>query len=88
MSTALPAPDVSSAPLKPAEPIHSRFLFVDVAARRAIQLKRGARVRIGSGEHAENAEHDRVRKLERIAIEEVRRGLIQYQVPALPTSVA
>jgi len=60
----------------PAPPIHSRFLFVDVAARRSIQLKRGARVRIPHGEH------DRVpHKLERIAMEEVKQGCIQYHVP-------
>jgi DNA-directed RNA polymerase omega subunit len=59
-----------------ATPIQSRFLFVDVAARRAIQLKRGARVRIPHGEH------DRVpHKLERIAMEEVKQGYIHYQVP-------
>jgi DNA-directed RNA polymerase omega subunit len=83
MTTDLPEP---STPEAPAEPIHSRFLFVDVAARRAIQLKRGARVRIGQGEHAE---HDRTpHKLERIAMEEVRQGLVYYRLPDVPTSVA
>jgi len=63
-------------PETPAAPIQSRFLFVDVAARRATQLKRGARVRISHGEH------DRVpHKLERVAMEEVRRGLVHYQLP-------
>jgi len=33
------------APSEPAAPIHSRFLFVDVAALRAKQLRRGARIR-------------------------------------------
>ena len=71
--------DEPSAPLAPAEPIQSRFLFVDVAARRANQLKRGARVRIGLGEYAE---HERVpHKLERIAMEEVRQGLVYYKLP-------
>ena len=79
MATDLAALDESEAPLPPAEPIQSRFLFVDVAARRANQLKRGARVRIGHGEHAE---HERVQhKLERIAMEEVRQGLVHYQLP-------
>jgi DNA-directed RNA polymerase omega subunit len=82
MATDLPEPAV---PETPAEPIHSRFLFVDVAARRAIQLKRGARVRIGHGDHPEQ---DRVpHKLERIAMEEVRRGLVLYRLPDVPTSV-
>jgi DNA-directed RNA polymerase omega subunit len=68
-----------SAPVTPAEPILSRFLFVDVAARRANQLKRGARVRL--------SEHDRTpHKLERVAMEEVRQGLVQYQLPEPPSS--
>jgi DNA-directed RNA polymerase omega subunit len=76
----------TSSPEPRAEPIHSRFLFVDVAARRAIQLKRGARVRIG---HADHGEHERApHKLERIAMEEVKQGLVQYKLPELPTSVA
>lgn len=70
----LPA-DETPLPAEPAPPIHSRFLFVDVAARRAIQLKRGARVRIPQGEHAPH-------KLERIAMEEVRQGRVHYQLPA------
>jgi DNA-directed RNA polymerase subunit K/omega len=64
-----------------AEPIHSRFLFVDVAARRAIQLKRGALARL----QKDDPEHA-PRKLERIAMQEVREGLIQYEVPPLPGS--
>lgn len=58
-----------------AAPITSRFLFVDVAAQRAKQLRRGALVRLnrapGTGPH----------KLERIAMEEVRTGLIHYTLP-------
>ena len=53
--------------------IQSRFLFVDVAAQRANQLIRGARQRL--------ALRDMPRKLERIAMEEVRHGLIEYSVP-------
>lgn len=60
-------------PAEPAPPIQSRFLFVDVAALRAKQLRRGARVRF----EAEPAPH----KPERIAMEEVRRGLVYYDVP-------
>ena len=61
--------DTDLAPL-----ITSRFLFVDVAAQRAKQLRRGALPRVErhpSGPH----------KLERLAMEEVRRQVIQYAVP-------
>ena len=57
---------------EPAPAITSRFLFVDVAAQRAKQLRRGARPRLTtSGPH----------KLERVAMEEVRGGLIDYTLP-------
>ena len=54
-------------------PITSRFLFVDVAAQRAKQLRRGAVPRLDglSGPH----------KLERVAMEEVRTGLVEYSLP-------
>jgi DNA-directed RNA polymerase subunit K/omega len=64
-------------PSEPAPPITSRFLFVDVAALRAKQLRRGARVRFRDGEGT-----PAVHKAERVAMEEVRRGLVQYDVPA------
>jgi DNA-directed RNA polymerase omega subunit len=81
--SALPVVEEPAVPAVPAEPINSRFLFVDVAARRALQLKRGARVRIGQ------ADHDRMpHKLERVAMEEVRQGLVYYQVPGLPGAPA
>ena len=72
--------DTESAPLVPTEPlppIDSRFLFVDVAALRAKQLRRGARVRIDDQEHLP-------KKAERVAMEEVRRGLVYYDVPPPP----
>ena len=66
-------------PLEPAPPIHSRFLFVDVAALRAKQLRRGARVRLDASDaNAPVLPH----KPERMAMEEVRRGLVYYDVPA------
>jgi DNA-directed RNA polymerase omega subunit len=68
-----------SAPLMPAEPappIQSRFLFVDVAALRAKQLRRGARLRFDAEQLAVTPH-----KPERMAMEEVRRGLVNYQVP-------
>ena len=64
-------------PSEPAPPITSRFLFVDVAALRAKQLRRGARVRFRESEGAPAAH-----KAERAAMEEVRRGLVPYDVPA------
>src|SRR5688572_13961856 len=65
-------------PSEPAPPITSRFLFVDVAALRAKQLRRGARVRFRENESATAAA---LHKAERIAMEEVRRGLVHYDVP-------
>jgi DNA-directed RNA polymerase subunit K/omega len=58
----------------PAAPINSRFLFVDVAAQRAKQLRRGALPRI---ERVQTGPH----KLERIAMEEVRQRVIHYTLP-------
>jgi DNA-directed RNA polymerase subunit K/omega len=68
-------PDVPEIPAEPAPPINSRFLFVDVAALRAKQLRRGARQRLG--DDAPHVPH----KAERVAMEEVRRGLVYYDVP-------
>lgn len=62
------------------EPPGSRFLFVDVAALRAKQLRRGARPRLDPATIPAPAAPI-PRKLERIAMEEVRHGLIPYQLP-------
>jgi DNA-directed RNA polymerase subunit K/omega len=62
-------------PAEPAPPIHSRFLFVDVAALRAKQLRRGARMRFEAAQMASAP-----LKPERVAMEEVRRGLVPYAV--------
>jgi DNA-directed RNA polymerase subunit K/omega len=67
------APDAAG----PSAPITSRFLFVDVAAQRAKQLRRGALPRL---ERPPAGPH----KLERLAMEEVRGGLIQYTLPPIP----
>ena len=67
-------PDEPVVPPEPLPPIQSRFLFVDVAALRAKQLRRGARVRIDDTEHLP-------KKAERVAMEEVRRGLVYYDTP-------
>ncbi len=62
-------------PEEPAPPITSRFLYVDVAALRAKQLRRGARPRLAGDAAPEPL------KAERVAMEEVRRGLVSYDVP-------
>ena len=71
-------PDAPSqdAPAEPSAPITSRFLFVDVAAQRAKQLRRGALPRLDRHPAAQGPF-----KLERVAMEEVREGLIQYTLP-------
>ena len=61
---------------QPSAPITSRFLFVDVSAQRAKQLRRGAVPRLAR--HGGHTPH----KLERIAMEEVRSGLIEYVLPS------
>ena len=63
-------------PAEPSPPIESRFLFVDVAALRAKQLRRGARPRLGD-------ELPVPLKAERVAMEEVRRGLVHYDIRQL-----
>ena len=76
-------PDAPPEKRQTAPPIESRFLFVDVAAMRAKQLRRGAVPRLSDDD--EGAEHRVVpHKAERVAMEEVRRQLVLYEVP--PTS--
>ena len=76
-------PEGPPEPRPKAPPIESRFLFVDVAAMRAKQLRRGALPRLSDDD--EGAEHRAVpHKAERVAMEEVRRRLVLYEVP--PTS--
>ena len=75
-----PEPEASAAPLRPkAPPIESRFLYVDVAAMRAKQLRRGALPRIDEDDLGEH--RTMPHKAERIAMEEVKRGLVLYEVP-------
>ena len=69
-------------PRPKAPPIESRFLFVDVAAMRAKQLRRGALVRLTDQDDAYDPQRPHPHKAERIAMEEVRRGLVQYEVPS------
>ena len=60
-------------------PNENRFLFVEVAAQRAKQLRRGAMNRLAPVTEAGASETPPpVHKPERVAMEEVRRGFIQY----------
>lgn len=62
-----------------AAPIESRFLYVDVAALRAKQLRRGARPRL---EHAEQPlPLVKAIKAERVAMEEVKNNLVLWDLP-------
>ncbi len=73
-SDARPKPSLS--------PLQSRFLFVDIAALRAKQLRRGATPRLPKGPEGEPVP-TAPRKPERIAMEEVRNGLITFDLPDL-----
>ena len=79
-------PEAPPAPRPQAPPIESRFLFVDVAAMRAKQLRRGALVRLSDQDDAFDPQRAHPHKAERVAMEEVRRGLVLYEVPAPPKS--
>jgi DNA-directed RNA polymerase subunit K/omega len=76
-----PQEDEAPAPRPKAPPIESRFLFVDVAAMRAKQLRRGARPRLDDDDTPVDTNRVQPRKAERIAMEEVKRGLVLYDVP-------
>jgi DNA-directed RNA polymerase subunit K/omega len=75
--TATPA-----APIVKMDPPESRFLFVDVAALRAKQLRRGARPRVACmGDASAEGAVALPKKPERVAMEEVRQGLVLYDLP-------
>ena len=83
-----PTQDEGSGPPPKAQPIDSRFLFVDVAAMRAKQLRRGARPRLADDDTPVDTTRPQPRKAERVAMEEVKRGLVLYDVaPAKPAAV-
>jgi DNA-directed RNA polymerase subunit K/omega len=66
-------------------PNESRFLFVEVAAQRAKQLRRGALNRLTPPAEAVVVEAPpQIHKPERVAMEEVRRGFIQYGLGDAP----
>jgi DNA-directed RNA polymerase subunit K/omega len=63
------------------DPPESRFLFVDVAALRAKQLRRGARPRLaGMADGTMDPSVPHPQKPERVAMEEVRQGLVSYEI--------
>jgi hypothetical protein len=73
-----------------AHPIESRFLFVDVAALRAKQLRRGAKSRLEPAEPEapvvpvtppSGPVPVRKIKAERVAMQEVRHRLVEWQLP-------
>jgi DNA-directed RNA polymerase subunit K/omega len=66
-------------PRPKAPPIDSRFLFVDVAALRAKQLRRGARPRLPLP--TDDVPAPRTGKAERLAMEEVKEGLVEWELP-------
>ena len=63
--------------------ITNRFLFVDVAAQRAKQLRRGALPRLERlRPNPETGERPDVKsRLERVAMDEVGEGLVVYELP-------
>ncbi len=81
-----PTPDVSADEQYAINPSVRRFLFVDIAAQRAKQLRKGALNRLelaaAAGEVGPVPARDVGLKAERIAMEEVRRGFIRYELPA------
>jgi len=79
-------PDAPPAPRPKAAPIESRFLFVDVAAMRAKQLRRGALPRLDEASEPE-VPRAHPHKAERIAMEEVKHGLVLYDVPEPPPKI-
>ena len=80
----LDAATQANEPVEPAPPVSNRFLFVDIAALRAKQLRRGARPRIDLTPHDN---HPQPKKAERVAMEEVRQQLVQFDLPAAKAPV-
>jgi DNA-directed RNA polymerase subunit K/omega len=77
--------DTPPAPIEQSPEVSNRFLFVDIAALRAKQLRRGARPRLDSTVHDG---HPQPHKAERVAMEEVRRRLVQFDLPPNKPPVA
>lgn len=69
-----PQPEAVPVERPQGRPIESRFLYVDVAAARAKQLRKGAKVRLDAGAA-------RAAKPERLAMEEVNHHLVEWDLP-------
>ena len=71
---------------EPMPPIESRFMFVDIASLRAAQLRRGALPRVTMGSVADTDGDPTLGpvKLEHVAIQELKEGLIVYELPEEP----
>ena len=81
IATTRPVP-MPRIPAQRMAPISSRFLFVDVSARRAKQLRRGALPRLEAlRPDPETGERPEVKaRMERVAMEEVEQGLVVYEL--------
>ena len=76
-------------PREPMPPVEGRFMFVDISALRAKQLRRGALPRVTLERPDGDADVVEVsKKLERIAMREVEEGLIVYDIPDQNSHVA
>ena len=83
-----PEPEVEQPVERPqAPPIESRFLFVDVAAMRAKQLRRGARLRLNEDD-GWDPNRPTAHKAVRLAMEEVKHGLVRSEVPPIKPATA
>ena len=86
-TTETPTPTAKADERYAVSPMERRFLFVDIAAQRAKQLRKGALNRIvlaaNAGDPTLTGREGGI-KPERVAMEEVRRGFIQYQLPDGP----
>lgn len=81
---AQPAAEASEPVPQPRErmpPLESRFLYIDVAARRAKQLRRGALPRLDDFAPDTGERPAAAIKCERIAMQEVDEGRIVYELP-------
>lgn len=78
VETAVAEAGETTEPSEPAPPVFNRFLFVDIAALRAKQLRRGARPRL---DQSPDGSLNQLHKPERVAMEEVRRQLVYYDLP-------
>ncbi|MEE2790662.1 MAG: DNA-directed RNA polymerase subunit omega [Acidobacteriota bacterium] len=82
VSSAIQPVPMPRIPDKPMPRIENRFLFVDIAAQRTKQLRRGALPRLEPlRPNPETGERPEVvSRLERVAMEEVEQGLIVYEM--------